>query len=204
MWTPARLLATPLLHFLLLLTLAAADMPNPKILLSPSRGGDGHDAGSGGAGNKPHPAIPPEMFNFTPSGIEWPGCMRACLHHFFRYFPAAVAHPLCVSMPYYDNVTACVADNCTAYDQGVYSVVADAECPAERGPHPVQLNGTQGVRDLLRKYRGYPLTCEGVENRTVACQAEETGSGAASLLAGKSMAWMGSTLLLAVGFGALV
>ncbi|KAL3454636.1 hypothetical protein BJX65DRAFT_301271 [Aspergillus insuetus] len=67
-------------------------------------------------------------FNFKPSRIPWPTCPRECCNQFFEFFPAPVTHPLCVSEEFYHNVTACIAETYTPYEQGAYAVVAEIEC----------------------------------------------------------------------------
>jgi hypothetical protein len=105
-------------------------------------------------------------FNFTPSGIPWPTCPRECCNQFFVFFPEPVNHALCVSEEFYHNVTQCVAETCTPYEQGAYAVVAEIECPADDS------YAGEEVRALLKGFEGDPQVCEGVENRTIVCENE--------------------------------
>lgn len=116
-------------------------------------------------------------FNFTPSGIEWPTCLRTCCNNNFHYFEHAVNNPLCVSKAFFANVTSCVADNCTAYEQGAYAVVAEIECPAARGD--IVNVSAAGVLAELKAEGGTPQTCVAVNNATITCEnATATTSGA--------------------------
>ncbi|KAJ3457028.1 hypothetical protein MRS44_014169 [Fusarium solani] len=84
--------------------------------LSPRHEGHDHDSSSehsnDTSGTGHDHSMAHGQFNFTP-----------------QYFPKPVNHPLCISQTLYDNVTACVATNCTEYEQGAYAVVAEIECP---------------------------------------------------------------------------
>ncbi|RGP66723.1 hypothetical protein FSPOR_6463 [Fusarium sporotrichioides] len=133
---------------------------------------DGHDhdhsshhneSGTGHGHNMAH-----GQFNFTPSGIPWPTCARTCCNANFDNFPEPVNHPLCISQPFYDNVTACVASNCTEYEQGAYAVVAEIECPKDED-YEVDIDKEAVVTDL-KDAGGSPQSCEGVNNETIQCQ----------------------------------
>jgi hypothetical protein len=71
-----------------------------------------------------------------------------------------------VSEDFYHNVTACVAETCTPYEQGAYAVVAEIECPEDDS------YAGEEVRALLEGSEGEPQVCEGVENRTIVCENE--------------------------------
>lgn len=125
---------------------------------------EGHDeSGTGHDHNMAH-----GQFNFTPSGIPWPPCARTCCNANFENFPEPVNHPLCISQPFYDNVTACVASNCTEYEQGAYAVVAEIECPKDKN-YKVDIDKDAVVTDL-KDDGGNPQSCEGVNNETIQCQ----------------------------------
>jgi hypothetical protein len=124
--------------------------------------GDHEESGTGDGHSMSHGA-----FNFTPSGIEWPMCLRHCCNSFFTYFPEPVNNPLCVSADFYANTTECVATNCTAYEQGAYVVVAQIECPTARDD-PVDVT-EDGVTQLLISSGGDPQDCQGVDNSSIVC-----------------------------------
>ncbi|KAK6331276.1 hypothetical protein TWF730_004364 [Orbilia blumenaviensis] len=132
-------------------------------------------------------------FNFTPSGIAWPTCPRQCCNAFFDYFPEPVNHPLCVSPDFYVNVTQCVANNCTEYEQGAFAVVAEIECPQD--PDYQAIN----VRQAIERVGGNPQVCMGVENRTISCQNGTAGASSSAVglkLSGFGISWIGTTLLV--------
>ncbi|KAL2671517.1 hypothetical protein Neosp_014107 [[Neocosmospora] mangrovei] len=144
---------------------------------------EGHDQDSSGehsnetSGTGHDHSMAHGQFNFTPSGIPWPTCTRTCCNANFQYFPKPVNHPLCVSQAFYDNVTTCVATNCTEYEQGAYAVVAEIECPQEED-YEVDIE-KDDVISALKKEGGNPQSCSGVNNETIECQNATTeGRGA--------------------------
>lgn len=137
----------------------------------PRHHGDDHDhhhdndtlpAGTGAGHSQSH-----GLFNFTPSGIEWPICLRDCCNAFFQYFPEPVNHPLCINEEFYDNVTACVASDCTEYEQGVYTVVATIECPSGNN-YELEPTVAQVTNDV-EEDGGSPQTCHAMNNVSVHC-----------------------------------
>ncbi|RBQ73122.1 hypothetical protein FVER14953_00166 [Fusarium verticillioides] len=130
-----------------------------------------NDSGTGRGHSMAH-----GQFNFTSSDIPWPTCARTCCNANFDQFPKPVNHPLCISQPFYDNVTTCVASNCTEYEQGVYAVVAEIECPKDEG-YEVDIDKDAVMADL-KDAGGTPQSCEGINNETIQCQndtAENSG-----------------------------
>jgi hypothetical protein len=71
-------------------------------------------------------------FNFTETDLVWPGCLQDCCHEFLEFLEP-VDHPLCVNEDFYNNVTSCVAEDCSEYEQGAFAVVAEVECPDDGG-----------------------------------------------------------------------
>ncbi|EXJ56263.1 uncharacterized protein A1O5_12719 [Cladophialophora psammophila CBS 110553] len=61
-------------------------------------------------------------------------CLRHYYNSFFEYFPEPINNLLCVNTAIHENVTTCVVDDCTAYEQGAYVVVAAIGCPEETFP----------------------------------------------------------------------
>ncbi|KAK0622621.1 hypothetical protein B0T14DRAFT_514160 [Immersiella caudata] len=135
-------------------------------------------------------------FNFTPSGIPWPQCLRDCCNSFFEYFPEPVNNPLCVNQAFYTNVTKCVVADCTQYEQGAFAVVAAIECPKSRAS-AVTIDEGIVAADLV-KAGGKPQSCEGVKNETIVCKngTAVPGMGARGL-AGAEWVWVGT--LVAIG-----
>lgn len=140
-------------------------------------------------------------FNFTPSGIEWPQCLRDCCNDFFGFFPEPVNNPLCVNQDFNHNVTHCVAGNCTAFEQGAYVVVSSIECPADRDD-PVTVT-EQETRLALLEAGGEPQNCTGVDNSTITCENGTQGSGSTPQGSTASSNLVG-TLATSVGIAALV
>ncbi|KEF58904.1 uncharacterized protein A1O9_03747 [Exophiala aquamarina CBS 119918] len=139
-----------------------------------SSAGAGHDMSHG-------------AFNFTPSGIEWPQCLRDWCASFFDFFPEPVNSPLCANQDFSTNVTNCVAGNCTAYEQGAYVVVASTERPTDRDD-PVIFT-EEGTIVALVDAGGEPQNCTGVDNSTIMCnsgtqEGNVKGSSASINLAG--------------------
>ncbi|EPS45667.1 hypothetical protein H072_341 [Dactylellina haptotyla CBS 200.50] len=136
-------------------------------------------------------------FNFTPSGIPWPTCPRQCCNVFFDYFPEPVNHPLCISPAFYANVTACVARNCTEYDQGAFAVVTEIECPDDDNFE------ADDVRADLKGDSGNPQVCIAVENRTVTCENGTSETPSSASANNNGMTWIGTHFFLTgilVGF----
>ncbi|KAK5651419.1 hypothetical protein OQA88_12507 [Cercophora sp. LCS_1] len=98
-------------------------------------------------------------FNFTPSGIAWPQCLRNCCNSFFEYCPKPA---------FYTNVTKCAVAGCTEYEQGAFAVVAAIECPKTRAS-TVNIDEGIVIADIV-KLGGKPQRCEGVNNETILCK----------------------------------
>ncbi|KAL4756444.1 uncharacterized protein BDW70DRAFT_144895 [Aspergillus foveolatus] len=162
-------------HLLLLVSVLAVAQPSKAFFtLKPRHEGHDHDSFSSsddqGVGH--NHSMSHGAFNFTPSGIPWPTCTRDCCNQFFEFFQEPVNHPLCVSEEFYANVTACIAESCTPYEQGAFAVVAEIECPEDEG------YTVEAVAAALEESNGQPQSCEGVENRTIVCDnATATGDG---------------------------
>lgn len=124
--------------------------------------GDGVEQGTGHGHSMGH-----DGFNFTPSGIAWPQCLRDCCNQFFEAFPEPVDNPLCVSEDFYKNATDCIVATCTPYEQGSFAVVAEIECPQDKG-FVVDIDKAAVVKDLEER-GGSPQECEGVNNETIVC-----------------------------------
>ncbi|KAF5653390.1 hypothetical protein F25303_2380 [Fusarium sp. NRRL 25303] len=91
-------------------------------------------------------------FNFTPSGIAWPTCVRTCCNANFDYFPKL-------------------------YEQGAYAVVAEIDCPKDED-YKVDIDKDAVVADL-KEAGGSSQSCEGVNKETIQCQngtSENAGS----------------------------
>lgn len=93
-------------------------------------------------------------------------CLRHCCNDFFEYFPEPVNNPLCVSNAFYENVTSCVVQNCTEFEQGAYTVVVPIECP------DADNMTSEAVQSALESDGGSPQSCEGVDNSTIQCSNE--------------------------------
>lgn len=175
-------------------------------LLHPRHDDDSHDHDDGNHNDTSGTGVGHDMshgaFNFTPSGIEWPQCLRDCCNSFFSFFPEPVNNPLCVHQDFNTNVTNCVAENCTAFEQGAYVVVASIECPIDRGD-PVTVT-EEGTRLMLIQAGGEPQNCTGVDNSTIICDnGTQEGSGNASQGSSASKNLV-ATLATSVGAAVLV
>ncbi|KFA62917.1 hypothetical protein S40285_09073 [Stachybotrys chlorohalonatus IBT 40285] len=136
---------------------------------------DDHGDHSGHGGSDASGAGSYGDFNFTATGITWPSCLQNCAHEFLDYLEP-VNNPLCVSDAYYQNVTSCVVDDCSEYEQGAYAAVLEVECPDDDG------FSAAAVRETLTEQGGSPQECAGVDNSTIQCQnstseEEEGGDG---------------------------
>ncbi|KFA53901.1 hypothetical protein S40293_08250 [Stachybotrys chartarum IBT 40293] len=151
---------------------------------------DDHGDHSGHGGSDASGAGSYGDFNFTATGITWPSCLQNCAHEFLDYLEP-VNNPLCVSDAYYQNVTACVVDDCSEYEQGAYAAVLEAECPDDDD------FSAAAVRETLTEQGGSPQECAGVDNSTIQCQnstSEEDGGDGEGL--GATMRVTGQTWFL--------
>lgn len=184
------------MHFLLACVATAAPLvtASPWDWLAPAASMDRRHMEQGTGANH---SMSHGSFNFTPSGIEWPGCPRKCCNAFFEFFPHPVNHPLCVSADFFRNVTTCVAKNCTAYEQGAFAVVAEIECPAKE-MYPVNVTAA-GVVAGLKAEGGAPQACKGVDNSSIVCENGTSKSGSMPGSAGLMSAsyWITSVGVLA-------
>ncbi|KAK5047499.1 hypothetical protein LTR84_006596 [Exophiala bonariae] len=185
--------------FLILVTFLCSLVNAHTFLLHP-RHDDEHEhdhndtSGTGAGHDMSHGA-----FNFTPSGIEWPQCLRDCCNSFFEFFPEPVNNPLCVNQDFNTNVTTCVAQNCTTFEQGAYVAVATIECPADRDD-PVDVT-TNGTILALQAAGGEPQNCTAVDNSSISCEnGTQTGSGSS----GSAASGLTVSLQSPVGLAALV
>jgi hypothetical protein len=130
-------------------------------------------------------------FNFTPSGIPWPQCLRDCCNSFFEYFPEPVNNPLCVSTAFYSNATKCIVGKCTEFEQGAFAVVAAVECPKTK-TWVVDTDETKVTADMV-KLGGKPQDCEGVRNETIICQNATSTKPPGSVTTGGAVRLMDKT-----------
>lgn len=166
--------------------------------------GHGHDHGDGVEQGTGHGhSMGHDGFNFTPSGIAWPQCLRDCCNQFFEFFPEPVNNPLCVNEDFYKNTTDCIVESCTPYEQGSYAVVAEIECPQGQG-FAVGIDKAAVVEDLMER-GGSPQDCEGVNNETVICtnataeEPEVVGAASRNVMLGGGLS-VGMMMVFLAGY----
>ena len=157
--------------------------------------GSGHDAGAGSYG----------PFNFTATGITWPHCLQHCCHEYLDFLDP-VNNPLCVNADYYQNVTSCVVEDCSEYEQGAYAAVVEMECAGNNS------FSASAVRDAVTEAGGQPQDCAGVDNSTIRCDngtSEEQNEGDDGASTGVTAAritgqtWFIGVVLVAIPLGLL-
>lgn len=110
-------------------------------------------------------------FGFTETDIMWPGCVQDCVHDYLDFLEP-VDHPLCVNEDFYANVTSCVAEDCSEYEQGAYTVVMEIECPEEED------FSARAVSESLAENGGAPQECHSMESEVMCDNGTESGMGA--------------------------
>lgn len=152
---------------------------------------DGHDHGEHGDHSMDF-----GEFEFTETDLVWPGCIQDCVHEFMEFLEP-VDHPLCVNEDYYNNVTSCVVEDCSEYEQGVYAVVTEIECPDEED------FTLEAVTQTLTDNGGAPQECHSMEgeihcdNGTEAGMENEDGedAGMTSVPLGQQTLVLGAVLM---------
>ena len=153
----------------------------------------GHDHGSDGNN---------EMdfgdFEFTETDQVWPGCLQDCVHEYMDFLEP-VDHPLCVNEDFYNNVTGCIAEGCSNYEQGAYTVLIEEECPDEAESGDITKDtASQALADA----GGDASDCSMSEDREITCDngtAEDSGAGedfgVTSVPLGRQTLILGSALM---------
>lgn len=132
-------------------------------------------------------------FEFTETILIWPGCIQDCVHEYLEFLEP-MDHPLCENEGFYNNVTSCIVEDCSEYEQGAFTVVAEIECKNE---DQFQL---EAVSEDLADLGGSPQECHEMEGEIHCDNGTQSGMDADGEDAGMTSVSLGyQTLLLGAG-----